>query len=121
MTRRYVSERVAGSLITHTISIRCAYCDALYLDPRGSEIVENTDASFRAMPPSLVCKSCYKRFVKPEPLGWGRHPLAYALRTPARQRPSPGDGQTRPSTAVYASQTSVAAVTQAARAAIRRS
>lgn len=115
MTQRYKPELTSGSLITHTISIRCAYCDALYLDPRGSEIVENTADSFQAMPRTLVCKSCCHRFVKPIPLGWSRHPLAHALRTPARQRPTPGDGQTRPSIAQNASQS-----TLTARTAIRR-
>lgn len=96
MTRRYRPEVVSGSLITHTISIRCAHCDAIFLDPRGSEIVENTPESFRAMPRTLVCLSCCHRFVKPIPLGWTDHPLAHALRTPMRQRPTPGDGRPRP-------------------------
>jgi hypothetical protein len=95
--RRLAPEIISGSLITHSISIRCAYCDALFLDPRGSETIENADASFRAMPPTLVCLSCYKRFVKPVPLGWSQHPLAHMLSTPTRQRPTPGNGQTRPS------------------------
>lgn len=109
--RRHKPELTSGSLITHTISIRCAYCDALYLDPRGADIVENTADSFQAMPRTLVCKSCSHRFVKPIPLGWSRHPLAYALRTPARQRPEPGSGQTRPSIPQDASRSTLTART----------
>lgn len=98
-------EITAGTVEVMTIRIHCPYCDAVYMAENGDPIVRDTDESFHALPRTLVCKACMCRFVKPTPLGWGRHYTGAKLRpTERKPQPTPGMGATRPG----ASQTPIA-------------
>ncbi len=80
---------IAGYVETLRAFIGCPHCHQIY----GEAVESNKE--YAALTRTLVCRSCFRRFLKPRIPGWYEHPSGVTFGGNSRATADRGQGETR--------------------------